>query len=84
MFFGKEAANGGAGLLGITGIGVASGVFAFAIYFLELFVATLQAFIFMFLTAVYIRLLTHEDHGEHEHGDHAVPVDDPVAEVAAA
>ena len=36
-----------------------------AIYFLELFVAVLQAFVFMFLTAVFIAQLSH--HGEHEH-----------------
>ncbi len=45
---------------------------AFAIMILELFVAFLQAFIFMFLTAVFISLMDHhDDHGhEHEH-DHA-------------
>ena len=45
---------------------------AFAIWILELFVAFLQAFIFMFLTAVFISLMDHhDDHGhEHEH-DHA-------------
>lgn len=43
---------------------------AFAIYILEIFVAFLQAFIFMFLTAVFISLMDHHDeHGhEHEHG----------------
>lgn len=35
------------------------------IYCLELFVAFLQAFVFMFLTAVFISLLSH--HGEYEH-----------------
>ncbi len=45
---------------------------AIAIMFLELFVAFLQAFIFMFLTTVFISLMDHHDeHGhEHEH-DHA-------------
>jgi F-type H+-transporting ATPase subunit a len=45
---------------------------AIAIMFLELFVAFLQAFIFMFLTAVFISIMDHHDeHGhEHEH-DHA-------------
>ena len=44
----------------------------FAIMILELFVAFLQAFIFMFLTTVFISLMDHHDeHGhEHEH-DHA-------------
>jgi F-type H+-transporting ATPase subunit a len=43
---------------------------AIAIMFLELFVAFLQAFIFLFLTAVFISLMDHHDeHGhEHEHG----------------
>jgi F-type H+-transporting ATPase subunit a len=43
---------------------------AVAILFLELFVAFLQAFIFLFLTAVFISLMDHHDeHGhEHEHG----------------
>jgi F-type H+-transporting ATPase subunit a len=40
---------------------------AVAIYFLELFVAFLQAFVFMFLTSVFIAQLSH--HGEHEHHD---------------
>ena len=45
---------------------------AVAINFLELFVALLQAFVFMFLIAVFISLMDHHDeHGhEHEH-DHA-------------
>jgi len=43
---------------------------ASAILLLELFVAFLQAFIFMFLTTVFISLMDHHDeHGhEHEHG----------------
>ncbi|MBK7404704.1 MAG: F0F1 ATP synthase subunit A [Phycisphaerales bacterium] len=40
---------------------------AFAIMLLELFVAFLQAFIFMFLTSVFISLMDHHD--EHGHGD---------------
>jgi F-type H+-transporting ATPase subunit a len=58
----------------------ASGVFvelistlgAVAITFLEMFVAVLQAFVFMFLIAVFVSLMDHhEEHGhEHEH-DHA-------------
>ena len=50
--------------------GVISGmslVAAVAIYFLELFVAFLQAFVFMFLTTVFISQLSHHD--EHEHHD---------------
>lgn len=51
---------------------VVSFVGAFAIMILELFVAFLQAFIFMFLTAVFISLMDHHDEHGHEHGhDHA-------------
>ena len=43
---------------------------AIAIYFLELFVAFLQAYIFMFLTAIFISLgLPHEHDHEHEGHD---------------
>ena len=45
---------------------------AIAIFFLEIFVALLQAFIFMFLTTVFISLLDHHDDHEHEHAE-AVP-----------
>jgi F-type H+-transporting ATPase subunit a len=56
----------GFGNLGIIGlpVGIVSSVAVIAIYFLELFVAFLQAFVFMFLTTVFISLLAH--HGEHE------------------
>ncbi len=47
---------------------IASSLAAVAFYFLELFVAFLQAFIFMFLTTVFISQLSHHDH-EHDHGD---------------
>lgn len=51
-------------------VSIASVLGAVAIMFLELFVAFLQAFIFMFLTTVFISLMDHhEEHGhEHEHG----------------
>ncbi|MGE3107663.1 MAG: F0F1 ATP synthase subunit A [Phycisphaerales bacterium] len=51
----------------ITLISVVGGM---AVMFLELFVAFLQAFVFMFLTTVFISLMDHHDeHGhEHEHG----------------
>jgi F-type H+-transporting ATPase subunit a len=45
----------------------------FGIMLLELFVAFMQAFVFMFLTTVFISLMDHHDH-EHDHGhdhDHA-------------
>ena len=47
------------------GVSAVAGVFALLIYCLELFVATLQAFVFMFLTAVFISQLSHH----HEHAD---------------
>jgi F-type H+-transporting ATPase subunit a len=50
-------------------IGVVSTIAAVIISFLELFVAFLQAFIFMFLTTVFIGQMSH--HGE-EHEDHAL------------
>ncbi|MBS0191228.1 MAG: F0F1 ATP synthase subunit A [Phycisphaerales bacterium] len=43
-----------------------------AVMILELFVAFLQAFVFMFLTAVFISLMDHHEEHDHEHGhDHA-------------
>lgn len=65
--FGGMAAKGGLGVLGVAGIATISGLGAVVITFLELFVAFLQAFIFMFLTAVFISLLSHHDDHEHEH-----------------
>lgn len=47
-------------------VGTLSSLGVIAIYFLELFVAFLQAFVFMFLTTVFISLLAH--HGDHDHG----------------
>ena len=60
------------------GITFATGAFAVALTFLELFVAFLQAFVFMFLTAVFISLMSHEEHEEEDHD-----ADDVAAEVAA-
>lgn len=62
-----------------TGISLATGAFAVALTFLELFVAFLQAFVFMFLTAVFISLMSHE---EHEHEDHGA--EEVEAELSAA
>ena len=56
--------KGGGALIG-GGVTVVSFIAAIAINFLELFVAFLQAFVFMFLTTVFISQLSH--HGEHEH-----------------
>lgn len=53
-------------------ITLVSSLAVMAVTFLELFVAFLQAFVFMFLTTIFISLMDHhEEHGhEHEH-DHA-------------
>jgi F-type H+-transporting ATPase subunit a len=61
------------------GVTLATGAFAVALTFLELFVAFLQAFVFMFLTAVFLSLMSHE---EHEHEDHAA--EDVAHELAHA
>lgn len=61
-----------AGVLIASGVTAVSSIAAIAIYFLELFVAFLQAFVFMFLTAVFMGQLSH--HGDHDHAhddDHA-------------
>jgi F-type H+-transporting ATPase subunit a len=71
--FGAMVARQGSGTFGIATVSVVTGLAAVAITFLELFVAFLQAFIFMFLTAVFISLMSHhdEDHAEsHEHESH--------------
>ncbi|GMV25482.1 MAG: hypothetical protein AMXMBFR58_15130 [Phycisphaerae bacterium] len=64
----REATVGGVVIGG--GVAVVSAFAMVAVYFLEIFVAFLQAFVFMFLTAVFISLLSHHDHShdhEHEH-----------------
>jgi F-type H+-transporting ATPase subunit a len=44
----------------------------FLLNFLELLVAVIQAFVFMFLTTIFISLMDHSDEHGHEHGqDHA-------------
>jgi F-type H+-transporting ATPase subunit a len=65
--------SGGSGLLMGPVIVLFSGIGAIAIFFLEVFVATLQAFVFMFLTTVFISQLAHHDHEHDEaHGhEHA-------------
>ena len=64
--FGAAAAKGGSGAFGIGAITLVSGVAAVLVTFLELFVAFLQAFIFMFLTAVFVSLMSHHEE-DHEH-----------------
>lgn len=70
--------GGGTGLAYVAGTGV--GLIALgasvAIMFLEIFVATLQAFIFMFLTTIFIGQLTHH-HDDHAHGEDQEAFTDP-------
>jgi F-type H+-transporting ATPase subunit a len=67
--FGVTAVQAGMSPIGWGSITLISGIAAVLITFLELFVAFLQAFIFMFLTAVFISLLSHHD--EHHEDEHA-------------
>ncbi len=67
LFFGYGAYKTGMGAFGIGSITFVSGLGALAVWFLELFVAVLQAFIFMFLTAVFVTLLSHHDEPAHAH-----------------
>lgn len=69
--FGLMALNGMDSWIAGIGISLVAGVFSVAISFLELFVAFLQAFIFMFLMAVFIGQLSH--HGDHHDEAHAEP-----------
>ena len=64
MFAGPSGFGSENPILGIP-VGIISTIGAVAIYFLEIFVAFLQAFVFMFLTTVFISLLEH--HHDHEH-----------------
>lgn len=64
--FGFVAMGIKAGVLFGTVIVGASVIGAIGVYFLEIFVGFLQAFVFMFLTVVFISLLSH--HHEHEEG----------------
>ena len=71
MLFGAMA--GSLGVAAVSGISLLAGGFAVVITFLELFVAFLQAFVFMFLTAVFISQMAHHDEHhdeEHGHGEH--------------
>jgi F-type H+-transporting ATPase subunit a len=72
--FGLMALSGMQSWIAAGGISLVSGAFAVGISFLELFVAFLQAFIFMFLTAVFIGQMSHHGHDhedEHGHASHA-------------
>ncbi len=62
--------GGGWGTNGV--VAIVSVLASTALMFLELFVAFLQAFVFMFLTTIFISLMDHHDEHGHEHGhDHA-------------
>jgi F-type H+-transporting ATPase subunit a len=65
--FGYSLASKGASPAAWIPVSLVTGIAAVAITFLEIFVAFLQAFIFMFLTAVFISLMSHHDEHEHEH-----------------
>ncbi len=76
--FGAMAMKAGLGTLAVGAITLVSGIGAILITFLEVFVALLQAFIFMFLTAVFISLMSHEEeagqedpHGSQPQATHA-------------
>ncbi len=65
----KAAMGGGTGIVLGGPISAISIIAAVAIYLLEIFVALLQAFVFMFLCTVFISQLAHHDEHEH-HGEH--------------
>lgn len=70
------------GLLGGAPITLVSVIALIPLMFLELFVAFLQAFIFMFLTTVFIAQLMHHHHDEHagaEDYDQAHPAENDLA-----
>ena len=69
LLFGADFMNRGASPGAVTAISLVSAGAAVLITFMELFVAFLQAFIFMFLTAVFISLMSHHDE-EHDHEHH--------------
>lgn len=73
--FGAMAMKAGMSPVGWGSITLVSGLVAVAISFLELFVAFLQAFIFMFLTAVFISLLSHHEEHEEEKAGHEMEAD---------
>ena len=70
ILFGFMALNAGLGWAAGGVIGLVSGGAAVALYFLEIFVATLQAFVFMFLVTVFMSLMNHHDEEHEEHGEH--------------
>ena len=63
----------------IAGVSILAGT---AIMFLELFVAFLQAFIFMFLTTLFIAQMSHDHHDDHAEAE-AHDADHPMIDDAA-
>jgi len=70
--FGTMAFKAGLSMFAVSSITLVSGIGAIMITFLEVFVALLQAFIFMFLSSVFISLMAHEDHA-HEGSTEGAP-----------
>lgn len=70
LLFGAEYLNAGLSGWAVGAISLVSGIAAVLITFMELFVAFLQAFIFMFLTAVFISLMSHSEE-EHDTAEEA-------------
>lgn len=66
----------GSTLLGVLfPVAIVSFLGGLAVFFLELFVAFLQAFIFFFLTTLFIAQLMHHEHHDEIHEGHATPFD---------
>ncbi len=65
----------GAGIFLQGGVTVVSLVASLALCFLELLVAFLQAYVFTFLTALFMGMATHEghDHEDHDHEEKLIP-----------
>ncbi len=59
----------GGGALAAVAISIGSIIFATAIGLLELLVAFIQAYIFTFLTTMFISMFQHHGHDDHHHGD---------------
>lgn len=59
----------GMGILFGAPVTIAAFIAAVAIFFLEIFVALLQAFIFTFLTTLFISQLVHHHHDDHAHAE---------------
>ena len=80
LLFGSDFMLRGASPGAVTAISLLSGGAAVLITFLEIFVAFLQAFIFMFLTAVFISLMSHGDEHDHDHEHDSEPISPPFHE----